>query len=441
MFENILGQGAAEQLARDIGSSALAPSLLFAGPPASGKASTALELARVLSCEGPGAAWNCPCPSCSRHRLLLHGDLLLLGSRPFYPEIAAAAAALAREPENGAAWVLFVRAARKLLGRFSPVLWEDDPRLGKIAPLIGPLEEALEGVPGGAAGGSAVPNKTVEAVLKGALKLEAEGMGETIPIAQIRRAAYWARLAPSGKRKLLLIENADRMQEGARNSLLKILEEPPERVNIVLSSARPEALLPTVLSRLRPYRFVRRDRETEAAVIRRVFRDPAYAEAGGSGPAAGVQGYLDSFLPVSGETLAGLAAFFAASVAMAALLARRKRGAPGEGEELVLLGKRAAPIAEAAGLGRPRQDIPGMTAAVLGGTANFEPRSLFPRFLKCLLDYAGGGKAAAPPWYYEAWRRRAAEAAEAVGIWNQSPALVLERLATELCRDLVLREV
>jgi DNA polymerase-3 subunit gamma/tau len=67
----------------------------------------------------------------------------MLGSRPFSSEIAAAGAALAKETESPAARILFIRAVRKLLARFNPVLMEDDPKLSKLAPLAAALEEAL----------------------------------------------------------------------------------------------------------------------------------------------------------------------------------------------------------------------------------------------------------------------------------------------------------
>ena len=50
MFENLLYQPASQQLAEDIRQGSLPNALLFVGPPASGKLTCALELARVLAC-------------------------------------------------------------------------------------------------------------------------------------------------------------------------------------------------------------------------------------------------------------------------------------------------------------------------------------------------------------------------------------------------------
>jgi DNA polymerase-3 subunit gamma/tau len=446
VFENVLGQDALSQLAADIRGGALAPSLLFSGPDASGKGSAALELGRVLSCENPGAPWNCSCPACVRHRRLIHPDLLLLGPRNFSAEIAASAAAFLRDPGVQATRFLFVRSVRKLLLRFSPVLWENDSRINKLNPLIQALEENLDDLD--AAEGEGI-KKITDAILKSAFKLEAEGVGDLIPVDQIRRSAWWSRLAPQGKRKLLVIENADRMRDEARNSLLKILEEPPETVTIVLSTAYPEALLPTVVSRLRPYRFIARDRDLEAEVIRKIFREPrAPQEPGnpafaGEGPGPGFSGglirrYLDSFLPGTAETLHPLAALFAASVALGAAAELERSGAA-PGEALRRLCALCVPLAEKAGLGRPPEDSKSLIAKVLEAADKFENRGRFTLFLRSLLALAGEGLAASREGiaYRDLWSAAAREAETAVGTYNLSPSMALERLSSELRRSMV----
>jgi len=51
------------------------------------------------------------------------------------------------------------------------------------------------------------------------------------------------------RRKVYLIDPADRMRAEAANALLKVLEEPPAYVVLVLVSSQPSALLPTIISR------------------------------------------------------------------------------------------------------------------------------------------------------------------------------------------------
>jgi len=59
-----------------------------------------------------------------------------------------------------------------------------------------------------------------------------------------------ASLKPAmGPHKVYLIDPADRMRAEASNALLKLLEEPPPHVVIVLVTSEPSGLLPTVVSR------------------------------------------------------------------------------------------------------------------------------------------------------------------------------------------------
>jgi DNA polymerase-3 subunit gamma/tau len=470
MFENVLNQEAVNQLSADIRGDKLAPSMLFAGPAASGKGTAALELARILSCE-QGASWNCPCPSCAHHRLLYHPDLLALGSRPFSPEIAAAAEVFVRENTETPARILFIRAVRKLLLRFNPVLWEDDPRFSKLSPFLEGLEDGLNEISAGeTAENTARAEKLAASIRETAFKLEAGGMADQVPVSQIRHASYWIRLAPLGRRKFLLIENADRMQDAARNALLKILEEPPRRAVIVLTTTRAPALLPTVVSRLRPYRFNRRDEAVEKDVIRRVFRgvDPPQTVSGAPAVTKGneslITGHLESFLPVSGGKLYPLAAFFAASLAAQALLALRNESpslAPPPG--IIALGKYTAPIAESSGCGRPAKEAADCVKAVLSGAERFETPGLFQRFLSQLLDLVSRsirGNTVPPgnnpqitagvsdeetitaaDGLAGIFRELAAEAASAVGTYNLGPELVLEKMCADFTRRILERGV
>jgi DNA polymerase-3 subunit gamma/tau len=372
--------------------------------------------------------------------LLIHPDLLSLGPRPFFAEISAAGACCCREPDP-ASRLLFIRSVRKLLARFSPVLWEEDPRFKKVSESIFVLEEALDEF-------STLPSedmkKFVEKILKNAVKLESEGMSDLIPIGHIRRAAAWSHLAPTGKRKMLLIENADRMHEGARNGLLKILEEPPPSLSIVLTSSREKALLPTIVSRLRPYRFIRRSLEVEAAVIRQVFKDtlPEIVSPESKG-ATGIHTYLSSFLPVSEDSLRPLAAFFAAFIARGTIILLKSKGVSPFPNELIALGKYATALTEASALGKPGKDTQSVIATILAGTEKFEIRGLFAQFLRMILQVVTESRvslrqAQGPVLIgdMDIWRKCAAEAVQAVGTYNQSPVLALERLSTGLRRGL-----
>lgn len=75
----------------------------------------------------------------------------------------------------------------------------------------------------------------------------------TISIAQIRELIGFFRLKVPGNGKIkraAIIEDAETMGTDAQNALLKVLEEPPADSVLILTSSRPQALLPTIRSRL-----------------------------------------------------------------------------------------------------------------------------------------------------------------------------------------------
>ena len=77
-----------------------------------------------------------------------------------------------------------------------------------------------------------------------------EGKSLTHPIENIRNMINDLALPPyEANRKIVLIEDAERMLPYAANALLKILEEPPVYGHFILTSSHPDKLLPTILSR------------------------------------------------------------------------------------------------------------------------------------------------------------------------------------------------
>lgn len=438
MFENIIAQDAAAQIAFDIERREIPPSILFQGPPLSGKGAAALEAARVFSCNAEDAPWGCGCEHCARHRLLSHPDLLVTGRRPFLPEINAAKEAFFREPLS-ATKTLFIRALKKLLLRFSAVLAEGDTRLSKIN---GPLENINGDLEEWAAQALRTERsekeaesflKLTEAIIKNAVKLDTDGITDTIPVSHIRAASYWLHTAPAGNKKTLIIENAEKMQDAARNSLLKTLEEPPKDAVIILTSAHPKMLLATILSRVRPYVFVRRSAEREADVLRRVFREKTIAESSGGSP---LSDYFERCSGVSKKNIEASAALWVASVAAAAVLTMKKTCGVLP-PELVALGKHAAPIAEKAEYGRPNTNLKTLMETIMEKMAGFAERETFVRFLEETLSVIRGALfthevTPLTIHYMEMGRTHIRTAQTAVETYNQGKTIALERLFLSL---------
>lgn len=77
-----------------------------------------------------------------------------------------------------------------------------------------------------------------------------ESRSRRITVDGIRQAEKALRMATeSGLKKVVVIEDADRMMPAASNAFLKTLEEPPDNSLLFLLTAQPEQLLTTILSR------------------------------------------------------------------------------------------------------------------------------------------------------------------------------------------------
>lgn len=80
--------------------------------------------------------------------------------------------------------------------------------------------------------------------------IEPEKEKRWLKIEDLRKAIQITALAPAeSEHRILIIPEADRIQERTANTFLKTLEEPPEGVIIVLITAGAENMLPTILSR------------------------------------------------------------------------------------------------------------------------------------------------------------------------------------------------
>jgi DNA polymerase III subunit gamma/tau len=333
MFENLLYQDeASASLSACAKDGGLPPSLLLHGPYSSGKTTAALELARALSCDR-GAEWNCPCSQCERHRRISHPDVLISGPDSFGEEIAAALGGLARSGGKRELYA-FLRALRRLTRRFDGELWEgEEGKLSKAVPLLSSIEELLPSLDP-----SLAPIAPEDAAAAAA-KVAAETVKliplapASIPVFQVRNAIRWMHLSPTGKRKVLIVENAETMLDSARNAFLKLLEEPPERSVVVLTSVNRSSLIETVLSRLRPVAFRERGKTESADVLKRIF-----GEDGGA--PLSVSAFLEGYKRPSNAELEAVAramvsrAFLKAAPAIGVALPASISSSAKEGEEV-----------------------------------------------------------------------------------------------------------
>ena len=297
MLENLLGQPAAKAIISDVKNNTFPQAVLFSGNSGTGKLTAALELARALSCNGDDKPhWLCECPSCLRHKALNCSNLLLLGPRDCSLEISAAKDSFIKSYRDNdshlkACRYLFLRSIRKLTLRFSGILWEGETNLSKLAPLMEKINENLEIID--------FPHelppfdqtvKICGELEADSLKLEADFLYDSIPVNQIRNMEQWACIKADEGKKTIIIENAERMQVAVRNALLKILEEPPADCVFILLTTSRNAIMQTILSRVRTYNFMERPLQVQKEVINRVFHNDYFNGE--------INEYLLTYLPV-----------------------------------------------------------------------------------------------------------------------------------------------
>jgi len=78
---------------------------------------------------------------------------------------------------------------------------------------------------------------------------------DTIGIDDIRALQERLQETASGRYRCCIIRSAERLQAEAANALLKILEEPPAPLVFVFTTQALSSLLPTIVSRMRVFRF------------------------------------------------------------------------------------------------------------------------------------------------------------------------------------------
>jgi DNA polymerase-3 subunit delta' len=129
--------------------------------------------------------------------------------------------------------------------------------------------------------------------------------GETgaIKVDQVRAAIERTAYRPfEGRRRVVIIDDADAMEAPPQNALLKTLEEPPAASSFVLVTSRPDVLLPTVRSRCQRVRFGPLAPAEIAQVLR---RDHGFGEREAHAAAAAAEGSIGRALEEDSEAYVG----------------------------------------------------------------------------------------------------------------------------------------
>lgn len=192
-----------ETLHRALSQGRVAHAYLFHGPVGVGKRAVALEMIRALQCTEADAAACEECRACQKTRRMVHPDVHVLFPYPKGTEEDEVAERIQRFGENPYAAVDFVRRPS----------------------LSDPTETSNKQV-----------MYHIDRVQEDLLRPMSFRPGE-------------------GRYKVALISDVQHMNETAANAFLKLLEEPPPQTVFLLTTNRPEQLLPTIVSRCQRLRF------------------------------------------------------------------------------------------------------------------------------------------------------------------------------------------
>lgn len=255
----------AAQLSRQIESNTFTQVNLFGGSRYSLRMTSALESARVLSCKEEGLS-SCRCASCRKFDLLTMPNLVIVSQRDHESVIETALASFVRLRSDFSRRFL-IRTVRILLLQYHASLSGSSQSATQsanydAASQVSDLLMELSEEKGEIAEKRA---KALSQSLKTALKalLAASRKNTTISVNEVRALDEWINQTSMGEQKrFIIIESLEQTNASARNSLLKMLEEPPTDVYFFLISEYPNRIMQTILSRVRKYSFppVREDR-------------------------------------------------------------------------------------------------------------------------------------------------------------------------------------
>lgn len=100
-----------------------------------------------------------------------------------------------------------------------------------------------------------------------------EDDGTSIKIDDVRALIRKTNLTSQGGKRIVLIENLERMPLEAQNSFLKTLEEPPGKTIFLMTATHVKQIVPTILSRVRQQSFFLVDDEVMRRELMPRFKD------------------------------------------------------------------------------------------------------------------------------------------------------------------------
>lgn len=154
------------------------------------------------------------------------------------------------------------------------------------------------------------------------------GKPTEIPVESVRAMKSWAYQRPLyGARKVVLIDDAERMSDAAANTVLKVLEEPPAYLTFLLVSSRSEQLLETIASRCQDVAFSTLEEAEMKTVLASLAMDAddkkLVAAVAAGRPGAALQLVQEKKLHAVAKAIAGLENILASGTAERIVFAKK----------------------------------------------------------------------------------------------------------------------
>ncbi len=229
--------------------------VLFHGRRYSCRMSIVLEICRILSCRKEGL-FNCDCSSCRSFDSLETPNTLIISVRDHQSVLETAMKNL-QDQRTSSARRFLIHSVRVMLLQYHGALLEEKDQKSAVAfSAAATVDELLLSI-------ERINDETTEKQisklmkeLRDALKplLSQSRKASALTIAQVRAIQEWTgRTSLDALPRFVILEGIEQSAEGARNSLLKLLEDPPENTYLFLITENVGRILPTILSRVRRY--------------------------------------------------------------------------------------------------------------------------------------------------------------------------------------------
>lgn len=228
-------------LEKNIKDSLLPQSLLFAGHPGSGRLTAALDLAFYLTG--------------GRRDVLRSASVIYFPFRPLTARVKAAVSIFSRDRSDASR--LFLLETMRLVNMqynalLAPSMNSSTSSLFQKASAVDEFLCSIED-----------PREITDSDVKALESLKITGDDRyfyngkknpsAVSIDQLRLVKEW--MSSGSGEKVVIIEDIESATEGAKNSILKMLEEPEDHFTIILVSSQSQRIMETILSRVRKFNF------------------------------------------------------------------------------------------------------------------------------------------------------------------------------------------